>query len=374
VNWRPKGITSLLGPLVVLLSYYYCRQCRRGYKPWDAMLGLTAQALTPAAAQIISQAGVLTSFGHASDETLRTMSGLRVSESTVERTTEEAGQRVSEQRARGEACGPATAWNWQRDARNHTCAYVSLDATGVRQQGPGAARADGRMAYVGMVYNPRSEHDATRPPPRQVRYLSGFLHLDDVGRGLRQMAEQVGVMNAEQQIALSDGGAGLEDVVKKFFPRAVCILDFWHAKEHLVELAQACWPEDEPARQSWLDTQCHRLKHEGGTAVLAMLESMDLSGQSEALREVHRRQVGYFRHHAHRMDYPTYVANGWQIGSGPVESACKTVVNNRLNGGGMRWGSNGANAICHLRAVYLSEPACWRTLWARPAPHAHLQN
>jgi len=52
----------------------------------------------------------------------------------------------------------------------------------------------------------------------------------------------------------------------------------------------------------------------------------------------------------HRMDYPTYVRNGWQIGSGPVESACKTVVGNRLKGGGMRWGEDGANAVCHLRA------------------------
>ena len=44
------------------------------------------------------------------------------------------------------------------------------------------------------------------------------------------------------------------------------------------------------------------------------------------------------------MDYPRYLANGWQIGSGPVESACKTVVANRLKGSGMRWGEDGSDA------------------------------
>ena len=63
------------------------------------------------------------------------------------------------------------------------------------------------------------------------------------------------------------------------------------------------------------------------------------------------------------MDYPRYVRNGWQIGSGPVESACKTVVGNRLKGGGMRWGKNGADAVCHLRGLYLSEPTCWESFW-----------
>ena len=374
MDWRKKVITSLFGPLILLLSYYHCKHCGRGYKPWDTAFGLDGTTLTPAATQVISQAGVLSSFREASQQTLHDLAGLHVSESTVERATEDAGQRVAEQQSQGKQFGPPAAWTWQRDARGKTCAYISLDATGVRRQGARGARAEGRMAYVGMVYNPRSEHDATRPPPRQVRYLSGFLELDEVGRGLRRMAEQVGMPTAEQQIALSDGGAGLEDVVKKLFPRAVCILDFWHAKEHLVELGQALFENDDEQRKRWLDEHCHALKHEGGPAVLARLEAMDLTTADASVREVHRRQVGYFRNHSHRMDYPTYVANGWQIGSGPVESACKTVVNNRLNGGGMRWGSDGASAVCHLRATYLSEPACWQALWQPQPSTPHQQN
>jgi hypothetical protein len=351
---------------VLLLAYYRCAKCGKSQKPWDQTLGLTSKALTPAAAQVAAQAGVLASFAEGAERTLRSMCGLRISESTVQRTTEDAGRKVAEQLQAGQTQGPRKSWEWQRDAQGRTCAYVSLDHTGIRRQGPGGHRAEGRMAAVGMVYNPRSDHDDRRVPPRQVRYLSGFYELDDLGRQLRREAEAVGLMEADQQIALCDGGSGLENVLKKFFPNAECIVDFWHAKEHLVELAQVLHPAEE-ARKPWLDEWCHRLKHEGGKAVLVALEAIDLSAATEHVREVHRQTTTYFRNQSHRMDYPRYVANGWQIGSGPVESACKTVVGNRLKGGGMRWGSPGADAVCHLRAVYLSQPACWDALWRSPS-------
>lgn len=360
---------SLFGPIKVLSPYYHCRhQCGRGYRSRDAVLRLSQRALTPAAEEVVAQAGVLESFGHGSQSVLRRMAGLRLSESTLERTTEAAGERVVKQLRQGETLGPSHRWLWQRDAFGRRCAYVSLDATGVRQQGPGGSRAEGRMAYVGMVYNARSEHDSTRPLPRQVRYLSGFYDLQTLGRQLHREALEVGWTDAEQQIAISDGGSGLEDFFGKFFPKAECILDFWHAKEHLVELAQALYADDEATRKTWSAEACHRLKHEGGPATRRWLESLDLSRTPAAVQEVHRQQVQYFRNHEHRMDYPRYVRNGWQIGSGPVESACKTVVGNRLKGGGMRWGEPGADAVCHLRALYLSEPSCWDHFWD-PAPN-----
>jgi len=168
-----------------LLSYYRCERCGTSQKPWDRLLGLSERALTPAAAQVVAQAGVLASFAEASQRTLTTMSGLKVSESTVERTTEAAGQRVRQLRAAGQTQGPSRSWSWQRDAAGQSCAYISLDHTGVRQQGPGGSRADGKMVPVAMVYNPRSDHDPRKPQPRQVRYVSGFYELDDVGRHLR---------------------------------------------------------------------------------------------------------------------------------------------------------------------------------------------
>lgn len=321
--------------------------------------------VSPAASEVISIAGVQSSFAQAAEVTLRKLCGLRLSESTVERVTEDAGQRLANLQEQKLRLGPDRTWEWQRDARGKTCAYVSLDATGVRQQGPGGIQTPGRMAYVGMIYNPDSEHDERRPPPHSVRFLAGFYELDELGLQLRRQAAQVGWDEAEQQIALSDGGAGLENFFRKNFPLAECILDFWHASEYLTELGQALYPEDETQRQKCVGQWCHQLKHQGGTAIVAMLKRMESnsSGQTSAAREALQETLRYFRNHCSKMDYPRYQANGWQIGSGPVESACKTVVANRLKGGGMRWGKPGSNALCHLRALYLSERGQWETFW-----------
>ena len=196
-----------------------------------------------------------------------------------------------------------------------------------------------------------------------MRYLAGFYELEALGLELRGQAAQVGWDQAQQQIAISDGGAGLEDFFRQNFPLATVILDFWHAKEHLVELGKALFGDESPAGKHWLDERCHQLKAAGGAAVRASLEALDVSARSAEVREVHRRETNYFRNHEHKMDYPFYQSQGWQIGSGPVESACKTVVNNRLAGSGMRWGSPGSNALCHLRALFLSQRNQWETFW-----------
>ncbi len=360
---------SLMGPIKVSSPYYHCRDgCGGGCRSFDPLLRLGAQPLTPAAEEVSAMAGVLGSFADGAERVLRKMAGLRLSESTVERTTEAAGERVAAQLAAGESLGPSRPWDWQKDAAGRSCAYVSADATGIRQQGPGGSQTDGKMAYVAMVYNANSEHDSTRPPPRQVRYLSGFYDFRTLGRQLHREALEVGLTNAEQQIAISDAGNGLEDFFRTYFPKAEVILDFWHANEHLVELGKVLHPHDESARQNWTDDIAHRLKHEGGSTVRAWLETLDMTSASTEVREAHRRETQFFRNHEHRMDYPRYVRNGWQIGSGPVESACKTVIGNRLKGGGMRWGQAGADAVCHLRGLYLSEPACWESFW-NPNPN-----
>jgi hypothetical protein len=363
VEKRGKWCQSLLGTIRLLRPYYHCRGCRCGHVPWDAELGLGVATLTPAASEVASIAGVQTSFAQSAEVTLQKLCGLRLSESTVERVTEAAGERLAELLQAKVTFGAQKAWVWQRDARGRSCAYVGLDATGVRQQGARGAKAEGRMAYVGMIYNPRSGHDERAVKPHSVRYLAGFYQLDELGLQLRRQAAQVGWDHAEQQIALSDGGQGLEDFFRKNFPRAECILDFWHAAEYLTELGLALWPGDEPLRQQRVAAWCHQLKHEGGASVLATLEQLELSGSSSAAQAAHADCVRYFQNHHHRMDYPRYLANGWQIGSGPVESACKSVVANRLKGSGMRWGEDGSDAVCHLRALYLSEPGQWEAFW-----------
>jgi len=272
---------------------------------------------------------------------------------------------------RGDTFGPATPWPWHEDAAGRTCAYLSVDATGVGMQGPGGARARGRMAYVATIFNPLppDPDDPRRPrPPRpeavtHARYLAGFYDLDGLGVQLARQARQVGVAGADRLIALTDGGNGLEEWLRRHFPHAEPILDFWHAAGHLAEAARELRPGDPAGAEALTDAWCHQLKHEGGVATLATLTDCDLSELPAPAIEVHRRVRQYVAHNVHRMDYPRYRAAGWQIGSGTVESACKGVVGARLKGGGMRWGSDGADAVCHLRALLLGEAGQWDAFW-----------
>jgi hypothetical protein len=329
--------------------------------------------LAPGARQAVAIAGAVDSFGEAASVVLKKLSGLRVSESTARRTGEEAGGEIGRRIAAGEAFGASTRWPWHKDADGKTCGYVSLDLTGLGMQGQGGARADGRMTAVAMVYNPVPEDRSrwanpkvTRTPEFQARYVAGLGGQETLGEPLRRQAAQVGMDHAERWIALSDAGAGVEGWLRVNFGRVeAVILDFYHAAEHLGDLARALHPTDEAARAGWLDPLCHRLKHEGGEAVLAELRSLPPAGRDPA-RKVHGEVTGYFENHVHRMDYPAYRAKGWSIGSGPIESACKTVIGKRMKNGGMRWGEDGADEMCHLRALFSGGEDQWDAYWHQP--------
>jgi hypothetical protein len=90
---------------------------------------------------------------------LEEMAGLRLGESTVERTTEGAGRRLADAVQAGTPLGPKADWPWHKDYDGRRCASVEIDATGVRQQGEGGGPAEGRMAYMG---------DGLQPLPRVV--------------------------------------------------------------------------------------------------------------------------------------------------------------------------------------------------------------
>src|SRR5258708_28293190 len=108
------------------------------------------------------------------------MAGIGLSESPGGRTTGANGERLGRLWEQGHTLGPARDWDWNRDASGQRLAYVSVDATGVGQQGPRGAKAEGKMVYVGMVFNP-AEFDPESPrdaqPIEQARYLAGLTDL-----------------------------------------------------------------------------------------------------------------------------------------------------------------------------------------------------
>ena len=358
---------SLVGLIRYRRAYYLCRRCGKGLFPFDRDAGLTTRNLTPALERVATLAGAVADSFEKAAELLEEMAGVRLGESTVERTTEDAGLRLADAVEAGATFGPPVDWPWPKDYEGRRCAYVELDATGVRQQGEGGGPAEGRMASVGMVCNPGPEWPwpDERPAPMRARYLSGLYPLEEFTPLLRRPAAAVGMDRADRWIGLSDGGNGLEDRLTENFPRVeVVILDFYHPAEKLTGLARRLYPEDETQAEEQARQWRGLLKDEGGAVLAAVLSQWDWprrKGLSEAVTDL----IGYLERRVHRMEYPEYLARGWCIGSGAVESACKTVVGQRLKLAGMRWGEDGAHVVCHLRALYRSEKGQWDAFWSR---------
>ncbi len=352
-------------------AYYYCRSCGQGFCPWDGRVGLREHRLSPGLERVVALCGGAGESFATSTDLLKEAAGVRLSESTVQRTTEAVGQRIAAHLGQGRTFGGKNPWDWHRDAQGRTVGYIGIDATGVRRQGPGGGAADGRMAYVGMIFNPLPDPERVFEPllkpgeSMRARYVSGLYPLAEMGPLLRRQGAQVGLDRAEVWVAIADGGAGLEDFLRTNFPRvAVVILDFYHAAEYLGKLAAALHPNDAEAAVEQTKAWSRILRDEGGETTIAVLEEWDWPMRA-GLAAVRAEVLGYFRNQVHRMDYPTYEANGWFIGSGAVESACKMVVGRRLKGTGMRWSEAGGHALCHVRALYRSEPGQWDAFWRR---------
>ena len=310
VDYRSTSATTLAGRVQYARAYDHCDHCQEGWFPTDEEMGIEHKQ-TPGCREVVSLTGNLEPFAEAAERMLTKLTGLNLSASTVRRVTEAVGDEVAVRRAAGETLGPATPWGWHRDARGQRVASVGLDATAVPQQGPHGKKAEGRMPWVASVFNPVPMHERqahssdressadsaghrpSRPRVWPTRYVCGVMSLEEIGRQLRGECAAVGIAHADVVLGLTDGGHGLETcleetVLSGLAREIVLILDFFHATEHVREFAKV-WLSDETARREQVAKWCHTLKQQGGTALLAELESLPMTSRSAEVVEAHRQ-------------------------------------------------------------------------------------
>ena len=189
---------------------------------------------------------------------------------------------------------------------------------------------------------------------------------------VRQLAEDAGLYHPRvRTIALlSDGG----EWIQRGWPllelpdrvNVVEILDIRHLEEHLWKGAEAVFGEGNPQAKSWARKQADAVRARGPLPVLHAISRLRPT-TADAKEEV-RQLKGSLERNAHRLSYPDYVAQGLPIGSGLVEAACKTVVNQRTKNSGMRWSVAGVRAVLTIRALLLSIPKVSTDFWAS-RPH-----
>jgi hypothetical protein len=298
------------------------------------------------------------SFRDGSDDLLRRFCGLHVSAGVVRLAAEAAGQRLQQQQRQGRIVRPQprVRWDFRIEGQDRTAAFLGLDAFSVPMQLPGGKQADHRMIYVATLYTPDKAH---------THYLVDF-DLDRLAAQMRQAAQALGLAGADELIAICDGGNGLAEALRRHFrDDLLCILDWYHASQHLHDYAKVLHPRDEAAQAGWADQAKGILYEQGGSALVAHLRGQPAPA-AEGAAEAVRKLIGYFEGNEQRTDYPWYRSRGWDIGSGPTEAACK-VVGARLKGSGMRWLEAGASEVAPLRALYQSGADAWDAFWALAA-------
>jgi hypothetical protein len=307
--------------------------------------------------------GSLLPFATASD-LLRHVNGLRYSTSSCRRLTEAVGAQLQRQHADGRAVVPPErpAWDFSlpdRDGERFrgTVAYAGMDAFAVPTR-----MEDGiewKMLYVGLLYDPSKEH---------TLYLTDY-DFERLAGTLRRYAVSLGVGQAETLVALTDGGNGLERVLRQAVSGAVvCVLDWWHLSEKLHEVGRLLHGQDTRAAAAWAKARETTLWEQGGQALVKELDGLGCPAEAPAeAREAWRKLRGHVWKNRHRTDYPSYRAKGWDVGSGPTEAGCK-VLGQRVKGTGMRWLQGCSLEVAALKALYASGMGLWDAFWKQRQP------
>lgn len=238
--------------------------------------------------------------------------------------------------------------------------YLSADGAFVPLVG--GEWAEVKTLVIGEVGEPvrDAKRDEWVVHTRNLSYFSRLAEADSFSRLALVETHRRGVENAAQVGAVQDGAEWLQGFVDWHRPDAVRILDFPHAGDYVEKIGQATFGADTPELAAWLKTRLHALKHEGPDELLAELREIVLEHPgAEALKLP--QALAYLEKRQSQLQYPTFQAQGWPIGSGATESGNKLVVEARLKGAGMHWARSQVNPMLALRNIVCNDR--WDETW-----------
>jgi len=357
-RYQEKGVLSLFGPLTVRRAYYTCGPCHRGQAPLDYALRLDNTGLSGGLQNAFCRTVGRMSF----EEAIGFLTSLHYPEvpaTTARRLTLQIGQELRQQQeGRREESWQKTEPPLMERDEPPVRLYLSMDGTKIHlTRGWSEVR-------LGAVYETEEiRQNDGQVVPRTVRptYLPFRGDVDTFGQLLYMEAARRGLEEAGEVVILGDGAEWIWRQARQICPEAVCIVDWWHATEHLWMAAEALFGEGTAAAKDWEKAREKELWDGRVESVLTTLGQL-LPAEGEA-RQAVQEQITYFSNQKNRMRYDEYRACGYQIGSGTVESACKRVIGQRLKQAGMIWSEQQAMAIASIRAALLD--GRWGSFWQK---------
>ena len=365
---RPKTVSTVLGPVQVARAWYHCRDCEHGFAPRDHQLGIAGTLLSPGVAEMIARAGAEVPFGKAA-ALLGDLAGITVSDRTIERSAEASGAAAREAGAAEAALLRARTIRPLPPPRPlPDMLYVEVDGTGVPVRASETEGRDGkgedgkagtREIKLARFFTVSRFDDDGNPvmDPGSSTYVATFDGKDALS-GLAE-AEYLrrGGEHFRQIVAIGDGAAWIWTMAEKLYPHATHIVDVWHAREHLTDLAaHLAFITPDPAQ--WLEDRSAELDAGNIRAIITAARQYPLAG---AKADDLDKKLGYFERNAHRMRYQHFRDLGMFTGSGAIEGGIKAIVVQRAKQSGMHWTTSGAASIIALRCQHAS--GRWDELW-----------
>ena len=347
-----KRIVTLFGELPeIKRTYYWSEDSHSGHYPFDDRLGLVGR-YTPAAADEMARCAVSHPYKDAAEAFSR-CHAFNVSPDTIR---EIVGMLYDESSAFAKGSGGG-----ERDACDEKAGIVCVmaDGTGMpmrRECLKGAKGKDGRArtreVKAGAIFVASKTKD--NEPHRDLdttTYVATTHRREKFGKYLRSEFDRRFSIKPDTVLYITDGGKWLHSIHESEFPFAVEILDVYHAVEHLKPLLAGLGIKENSKEWKYRHhywSEC--IKAGKVQNVLDYIwKNMRARLGKDAMRE-----YKYYRSNAGRMKYDEYRANGWFIGSGVIESGCKTVIGQRFKQSGMIWSLKGAKALLPLRTLYKS--------------------
>jgi hypothetical protein len=353
---RSKPVLTALGPVEVSRPYYLCPQCHTGQFPADVELDIENTEFSPGVRRMLATVGQEAAFDRGRQQ-MKLLADLEVTTKAVERTAEAIGEDIA---ARQQA-EIQRAMQLDLPIIVGQCVpvlYIQVDGTGVpvvkketlgrqgRTEGQPAYTREAKLgcAFTGTTWD--SEGHAIRDPD-STTYVGAIETAEEFGKRIYLEAWNRGWPRAQKKVFMGDGSEWIWNIADQHFPGAIQIVDLFHARQHLWDLARKLYPSQEAEQRRWMMVHQNLLDEGHIEELLAALRAIDCSNLE--LADKIRIEAGYFENNKERIRYPHFRSQHLFVGTGVIEAGCKSLIGARCKQSGMFWTIRGANAILALR-------------------------
>jgi len=370
-GYREKVIDTVLGPVTLRRAWYHCARCEHGLAPRDAELGVAGASMSPGLRAMSDKAAAAVPFAPAAG-LLEDLAGVRLTVKRVERAAEASGAALAAASRSRAGLIAGRKLIPMRPEPLPDKLYIVIDGTGVPVTSKETAGREGkgedgraRTREVKMaVFFTQDKLDQDGYPVRDrasSSYIATFEPAAAFQRLVRAEGIRRGADHVRQLTIIGDGAAWIWNLAAAAFPEATCIVDLYHAREHLHSLTRSLEFMLLDRKDQWLAARLDDLDYGYIDGIRDAVRQYPLEG---AKKDETERELGYFLNNAPRMRYHWFRSRGLFVGSGVVEAGCKAVIGQRLKQSGMHWTVNGADAIIALRCREAS--STWEAICNMP--------